>query len=537
MRKLRSIRTWAFALAAVLTLGGPARAETDEGVAGAYPWSGWWWQHQSGGLTGPLGKYDQVTGAQAARWEYDNHVATATEQWFGHCHAWSASSVLEREPRTVRQVGPVGFGVGDQKGLLAACHDADIANSYGDRYGDGVGSEDPNDIAPDELWRVLNLFLQRQKLPLILDFEPGPQIWNFPVYQYQVTYHAIGNDWYDATMDLYAADDNVSPDYIGTQYTVHRYTFRVRIQDGALVLGSGQWTGYSVADHPDFAWYPYVAVAENPSVDANQVSNIVSYTVGAGQPAPSADNGPVRVDTNPDHNPPPPSPNPPNPNPTPNPPTPNPTPNPPTLNPPVQFEGILTPYELVDLVLNRTSSFDLDIFVDRGDGGKYRPGEPVRVSARSGEAGYLYLFDVDRKQGTIALVFPTTGEPNYLKSDTLYDLPVPGVPLLLVARGSGQHDVKAIMLDHPIQITGTRQAPAVQQDQTTKRPPPPPQKIVVPPTTEKQMKSLLQAGFQKGKGGEGPPAPGKLGRFAQDVCAYFVLEGTGKPNQSGKPSQ
>ena len=114
---------------------------------------------------------------------------------------------------------------------------------------------------------------------------------------------------------------------------------------------------------------------------------------------------------------------------------------------------------------------------------------------------------------------------------------MPGAPLLLVARESGQHDVKAIMLDHPIQITGTRQAPAVQQDQTTKRPPPAPQKIVVPPTTEKQMKSLLQAGFQKGKGGEGPPAPGKLGRFAQDVCAYFVLEGTGKPNQSGKPSQ
>ena len=246
MRKLRSIRTWAFALAAVLTLGGPARAETDEGVAGAYPWSGWWWQHQSGGLTGPLGKYDQVTGAQAARWEYDNHVATATEQWFGHCHAWSASSVLEREPRTVRQVGPVGFGVGDQKGLLAACHDADIANSYGDRYGDGVGSEDPNDIAPDELWRMLNLYLQRQKLPLILDFEPGPQIWNFPVYQYQVTYHAIGNDWYDATMDLYAADDNVSPDYIGTQYTVHRYTFRVRIQDGAWcwAAGSGPATAW-----------------------------------------------------------------------------------------------------------------------------------------------------------------------------------------------------------------------------------------------------------------------------------------------------
>lgn len=530
MRTCRWLWTGLGALGLALWGGTPAAAQTDAGLASVYPWSGYWWQHKSGGLTGPLGKYDQVSGTAAAAWEQNAHVVTAAEDWFGHCHAWSASSVMEREPRDVRQVGAVGFGVGDQKGLLAACHAADIANTYGDRFGDGAGGDDPNDITPDQLWRVLNLYLQRQKTPLVMDLEAGPQIWNYPIYQYQVQYAPAGGDWYDGVLDLVAADDNVVPDYIGTQYVVHRYTFRVQFRDGALVLGSGQWTGNSVADHPDFAWYPYVAVAENPSVDVARVSSIVGYAVATGRTVPTGE-GDVRI--NPD------TPPQPTPDTNPTPPDTNPTP-PPDTQPtptPVDLDSTLDPYELVETVLDQTSAFALDAFVDRGDGGKYHPGEPVKVSLRSGEAGYLYLFDVDRR-GEIQLLYPVPGEPNYIQADTLYTFPLPKETPLLLAEGQGQHDIKAIVVNRPVRITGTRQNSTAQQQQQGQAAKPPAgkpqaQPIVVPPTTAKQMKQILLAGFDKGTTGK-TRAPGKLGRFAQDQCAYFVLAASGKP---GKPAQ
>jgi hypothetical protein len=76
-----------------------ARQET--GQAAYYPWSGYWWPHRSGGLIDPLSKYDDVYQTQAAAWERDHHVPPGDDipPWFGHCHAWSASGVIEREPR------------------------------------------------------------------------------------------------------------------------------------------------------------------------------------------------------------------------------------------------------------------------------------------------------------------------------------------------------------------------------------------------------------------------------------------------------
>ena len=141
-----------------------------------------WWAHRT-----PL-KYDQVAGSHAVAWEQEHHPATAPQKWFGHCHAWSAASVTECEPSTTRRYRAIDFGVGDLKGLLAASHGNDVANTYGDRFGDRQGSEDRADLAPDQLWMLVQLYVRQQRLPLILDLEPGEEVWNYPVYQYQVDY-------------------------------------------------------------------------------------------------------------------------------------------------------------------------------------------------------------------------------------------------------------------------------------------------------------------------------------------------------------
>ena len=535
-RTRQTILAGAFLLGLGLTVARPALGQKDAGLAAQYPWSGYWWQHKGGGLTGPLSKYDQVFHTAASAWEYQKHVQVATLQWFGHCHAWAASSVLEREPRASRSVGSIVFGVGDQKGLLAACHAADVSNSYGDRYGDHAGSEDRNDIHPDELWRLLQLYVHQQRIPLILDLEAGEEIWNYPVYQYEVEYAAEADGWQAGTMTLVAADDNVVPDYVGTQYIVRRYTFRVQFKDGALVLGTGQWTGPSVQDHPDFAWYPFVAAAENPDVDVDKVEQVVGYNVGGGATPPSADN-PVAP------NPAPPEPN--------NPPQPEPSPGPGGKPPanrgvqPIDLDRIVDPYELVTLVTNKTSAFPLDLFIDQGDGGRYIEGQPIRISVRSGQAGYLYLFDLPQK-GDLRLVYPKAGQPNQIEADTQYDFPAAQEPAPLVAQAPGRHDLKGIVTSSPIRITGSVIAPPSQLQQqiapaTTRKPGPgqqpaaqtaaQPGSIVLPPTTQAQVTQLARDGLNKGSDTT-KPEPKKYGRFAQDMCVYFVQAPATKPGKT-----
>jgi len=105
--KVRAVSLLIF-LSIVVTAGllveSKATADFDEAATSFYPWSGYWWPHRSGGLTGPLSKYDQLLGTSAAAWERKEHVSPDVPEWFGHCHAWSAASVTEKEPKRIRRV-------------------------------------------------------------------------------------------------------------------------------------------------------------------------------------------------------------------------------------------------------------------------------------------------------------------------------------------------------------------------------------------------------------------------------------------------
>lgn len=498
-------------LAALATLAaavGGTAAEVDSGTASTYPWSGYWWAHTEGGLTAPLSKYDQIYNTQAAAWENQAHVnAENVQEWFGHCHAWSAASVTEKEPRSPRDYQNVSFGVGDQKGLITALHAQDEANSYGDRYGDGRGNESLTDMPPDEVWRLLQLYVRQRNIPLIFDLEAAEEVWNYPVYQYEVTYEEASGDWVNGTMQLIVADDDVHPDYVGTQPGIYTYTFRAKMQGGSVVAGSGQWTGESQSDHPDFAWYPYVARAENPHVDPQKVSDIVGFPVGGGS------NPEEDEPEQPNEDPPPPG-----------------EPEDPGPADEVEYGQILSPIEMVSLIANKTSHFGLDIFVDRNDGGKYKVGEPVRVAAESDKPGYLYLFDID-PQGEIQLVFPRAGEPNYIPADQLVDIPAKGVQPWFQAQTPGEHHLRGVVTTEPLALTGFHtQAQEKLKGKDKRKPKEKPQgyrqgtqKLRVPPTTRKRVTMRIR-GFYGSKNVEYKP-PTKVKAFAQDDCLYFV---TGK---------
>src|SRR5690606_25466305 len=79
--------------------------------------------------------------------------------------------------------------------------------------------------------------------------------------------------------------------------------------------------------------------------------------------------------------------------------------------------------------------------------------DKIRIGARSAEKGYLYLFDVT-PNGDLKLVFPRAGEPNLIEAGKTYDIPGAGTEPWFTAEGTGQHDLKGIVTQRPIRLTG-----------------------------------------------------------------------------------
>src|SRR5262249_8607090 len=154
--------------------------------------------------------------------------------WAGYCHAWSAASLMEREPRRPRTVtGPNGrsmtLGVGDQKALLTIIHDGDEANLVGKRY-NGAG-DDMQAIYPGVLWRHLRLYLKQRGVPLVLDIDCKSPVWNYPVYRYRIEYRDFGSSGQKlGKMQIWMADDKVKPDHVGTLVKKKTYQFTFRMQ-------------------------------------------------------------------------------------------------------------------------------------------------------------------------------------------------------------------------------------------------------------------------------------------------------------------
>jgi hypothetical protein len=274
-----------FAIPFLLALGAPLRAQevpVEEATAATMPWSGWWWPAKTGHLVlgyrgepGALVKHDQVSGKHAADWEQQAlyHFAPAGEDWWGHCHAWAAASLLEQEPlHDVYQGGAV-FHVGDIKGLLSEAHYNDHAAFYGQRF-NGLPGDDFQDMAPLLVWEVLRKYIRDNQTGVIFDLSPGMDVDSHPAFHYRVTTQPADNDMYQGQLSLWVATYIVYPDYVGTAFQEHDYTFTFQAHDGQTVAGSDHWTGASLMDHPDFAWYPIERGQENPELDYDLVSQI-----------------------------------------------------------------------------------------------------------------------------------------------------------------------------------------------------------------------------------------------------------------------
>lgn len=553
-----------------LPFTGSASAETEQARVKNDPWSGYWWPISRGEIVGPLSKYDSLSGSTSAAWERKNNPAGEhVPAWFGYCHAWAASAIMEKEPTEVVNYQSQALGIGDQKGLLAVCHANDVANSFGDRFGDKRGSEDPNDLTPDNLWMLLKRHIREQGVPLVLDIEPGDQVWNYPVFAYQVDYAPVagGSSRYRGTIAIWMADDAVPMDFVGVKRLFKKYPFEVTMSNGSVVMGSGKWIGTSEQNHPDFAWFPYVVRPENPEVSYSKVTKILG-SQPAEENTPSSDSTPSV--TTPNTQPSTPSPANTIPNPTPaitTPGTTTPGITTPSDDQPSSVPGgelvetkpepvLLDPIDLVSLIATQTSDFELDITVDHFDGGKYNVGDLVSIAGRSEQDGYLYLLAIDTS-GVPSLLFPQPGNDNRVEGGAEFAIPSQKAKYQFrLHQPYGEYRIKGIVCDKPLEFSGlliAEQSPPARKDEVGKSKPPTKssmkpaskpdvaldkQKFRWNPAQLAQVKTLLGEYTSKGKLGkervDGITPGDILGEFAQDEVTFYVGPNADRPTTPAK---
>ncbi len=506
-------------LAILLAWAAGTRGAVEEGVARRIPWSGYWWPVAKGELLGPLEKYDAVSGRRAQWWELENKPpGPQVPAWHGYCHGWSAAAILEREPLVERAAKggtgqpPIMLSVGDQKGWLSASHAFDVANYYGDRYGDGEGSEDLQDMAPDMLWQLLKAFIKVHGVGIVMDLEAGDQVWNYPVFAYRIEYQPspMGDGWFEGLLQLCAADDSVPPDFSGTVPHLQDYTFVFRVRDGAVVMGSGRWTGYSVANHPDFAWYPYVPMPENPELEYQTVKSLIG-TAGStdragsghldgwlgygGHTTDAAGNG-----------------------------TDSPLP--------------LSPLQLVAAIADKTSDFGLDARLSEFGKVEHRVGDPIAIAGTMEEGGYLYVLHVS-PEGELRLLYPPPDVDNRFLAGETFEVPGPSGGHWRAAGPFGNHRIKVLVTRRRLSLTGMDRSGTAAGIGKVKieGKPGKPESASQPaggqgygfrffPTQQKQIKMLL-TDYACSKNLDAEPIKHidtrrVLGRFAQDEITYYV---------------
>jgi hypothetical protein len=237
------------------------------------PWSGYWWPKTYGGLVNgsdyrkhpaPLEKYDRVTNGTyngpATRYGSERYYDPEAVEWAGLCFPWAAASIMEEEPVHMGVYKGISFYVGDKKALLTVAYNGALYNDYPIQ-------------SPEDFHRILEEFIAKQKIPVIMDLGTDGESWNYPVFKYETDYTQKGNIRHYTT-HIYFVRDEVSPDYIGAKIDQNCYTYYFLVDEAGNITES-RWEGESALYPPINAAEPFGTEPINPGVTYEQIKEIV----------------------------------------------------------------------------------------------------------------------------------------------------------------------------------------------------------------------------------------------------------------------
>ncbi len=274
----------------VLLHASPLRAETETAAVSDQwsVWSCWFWPFSATeppnlyGADEALARYDAFVGANSQAWEYDHHGPALNQpDWAGHCHAWSGASVWEYMPVNSRVCGGVTFRPRDIAALMTEAY-------YNDTLATEFSLYRPS---PGLLWRWLRQEIMGQNsmhghaMAVIGNLtQYRGEVWNYPVYQYRVTYAPDpSGGTYSGSITLWFADDG-DPGYadtLGLASASVTYSFTaVSLDQAQQPLDSGNWAGNNPAQYPTSIWRPYPVsnwgdYLANPELDAAHLASIL----------------------------------------------------------------------------------------------------------------------------------------------------------------------------------------------------------------------------------------------------------------------
>ena len=286
-------------------------------IAKTVPWSSWWFPKKektlfddttAGGMSA-LKKYDLFRSARvpgsgsAADYERKSFKPNSLS-WEGLCDAWSIASITSPEPKhpvIVKFADPqksITFDIVDLKALLLKTYEAvddTTLKYYGQKFtGDEDGWVFP-DMFPDQFHRFLEVQLFERKLPFIMDHDPGPEVWNVPVYKANYSIEAVPGSPNSVLVKSWVfSAEQVSADdksFVGTREASREYNYiltGVKTSSGDLRVNAGYWikTPHGVdsrRDHPDYITTipnpsKIVRKSWNPEIDIKLVDEILSYS-------------------------------------------------------------------------------------------------------------------------------------------------------------------------------------------------------------------------------------------------------------------
>jgi len=208
---------------------------------------------------------DDTYTSDAQGWEYYYHgPPQGPASWWGHCHAWAGAACWERQPinsKIVKNTATgvkVKFRIRDRKGLMCEAY-------YNDAYA-SVADFMIGQPSPGLTWTYLRAEIKGKdpmwgkKRGFVGELYYGPEVWNYPIYKYKVTYwwNASGG-YYEGYMTLWGAGDG-SPSYANstTLYSI-KITYQfwgVQLDNNGWPTTHGEWIGTGPQSRPDAIWRP-----------------------------------------------------------------------------------------------------------------------------------------------------------------------------------------------------------------------------------------------------------------------------------------
>ncbi|MCX6131313.1 MAG: hypothetical protein NTX25_19915 [Proteobacteria bacterium] len=239
-------------------------------------------------IDSPLQKLDQYLKNQGkssaiGNWEFEHYDSGAAE-WEGMCDAWSLASISTIEPKKAQQIDGISFSVSDLKALAIKYYESYKPQIFGRRY-QGSASTDGQiqDLRPEAFHRIVEEYIGKRQVPIIIDEDPGIEIWSKPmfrmsfiIYKDPQVSHAFlvkAYPWLIRQRDsVEEAPTSMTKDLEAPSYEYRLYYDPQPEADGRLRIIAGEWLGASLNSHPDMVYIPLESTNQrqtNPEISKN----------------------------------------------------------------------------------------------------------------------------------------------------------------------------------------------------------------------------------------------------------------------------